>query len=232
MARSMSWGQPSATQCRLKSQLAGSSNREGTSFTRTRAVAGSGGETGSRSHRPPGWSTTAHPRSVIWSRRASAASKSLAPRQAARDRASSTTSGGAPLMTSLAAARPSGRRRLRCVAQSPGHGLQRLHRDRGMFQHQTAEDPLGETEQFHICGCRDGGSSRSAVEQRDLAEEFPGPERRLLTAADRNIAGALSDYEQADAGIALSRDDPALAMVDVFHSSSDRLQVLSRALRK
>ena len=34
---------------------------------------------------------------------------------------------------------------------------------------------------------RHGGGTRAAVQQRDLAEEVPGPERRLLPAADRDL---------------------------------------------
>jgi len=101
-----------------------------------------------------------------------------------------------------------------------------------MLLHEPAEHPLGEAEQLHVGVGRHGRRARTAVEERDLTEEFAGLDRALLAAADRDRRRALGDDEQPDPGLALAGDLGAGLVTDLAHGPCDGPQLALRAVRE
>src|SRR5919197_5336832 len=115
------------------------------------------------------------------------------------------------------------------LAQPPGHDLEELEPDRGVFLDQAPEHPRGQPQQPDGRGRGHRGRPRPAVEEGDLAEEVPGSELRPGLPPNAHPRGPLGDQEEPDSAVPLKRDDVPLGVLDLLGRAADRLELALRA---
>src|SRR5918996_4862370 len=96
------------------------------------------------------------------------------------------------------------------LAQAARHLFQQRPRDLRMLLDERAELPGRQPVAAEVGGGHDGRAPRSLVDERDLAEEVTGAERRSLVAADADRRVPVGNDEEARSRAALLRDRGAL----------------------
>ena len=105
-------------------------------------------------------------------------------------------------------------------------------RQRGVLLRQPPELAVGQDEECaRLRGC-DGRRPRRAGDQRDLAEEVAGAERRDLRAVLRHLDPTGSDGDELVRALALADELHPRRHVDQVGRARDRLQLVAAALRE
>src|SRR5262245_32392974 len=116
------------------------------------------------------------------------------------------------------------------LADPLGEGARDLHRQRRGLLAEVEERAIRDHEHVERRQRGHGRDPRDLREERNLADEAPGPERLHLAPLATHLDLAADDHEELAAALALADQNLALLQVELVRDPRDLLQLLLRAL--